>query len=136
MSKEATKGLRRYRMATALAAVAVMFAGCPITYQVELGDWIIHLSDFPIHITHGLTLDVDGDATPYEATPGYGTLPGTWTWATNGYNIWFMQFVNGESYTYHGKLLSESSATGKTYEGSYNGNTNQSIGEWEAVRDN
>jgi hypothetical protein len=133
--KEALKRLRRYGMATVLVAVALMFAGCPLTYEVALGNWIIHLSGFPVYITHGLTLEEDGDAIPYESVSGYGVLPGTWTWATNGHNIWFTQNYDGNFYTYYGELLSETSAYGDTYEGSYQGNTGNAVGTWEAALD-
>lgn len=132
--KDAMKQLSRYGMASALATVLVMFAGCPLTYEVQLGDWILHQTPFPQPITFGLTLEADGDAIPYEETAGYGALPGTWTWATNGYNIWFTQNNNGTFYTYYGKLLSETSAYGDIYEGSYDGNTDRTIGTWEAAR--
>lgn len=133
--EEALKRFRQYGMASALAAVAVMFAGCPLTYEVQLGDWLIHQTPFPLHITHGLTLERDGDAIPFENVPGYGALPGTWTWATNGHNIWFTQNYNNQFFTYYGTLQSETAATGKIYEGSYQGDNGQEIGTWEAIRD-
>lgn len=124
---------KRLALTAVLAGSAISMSGCPLTYDVELGDWIIHLSIFPLHITHGLTLERDGDAIPYENVPGYGALPGTWTWATNGHNIWFTQNNNGQYYTYYGTLQSGTAATGKTYEGNYQGNTGLEIGTWEAV---
>jgi len=135
LCKEAIKRIRGCGMPPALAILAVMFAGCPLSYQVVPGNWIIHFSDFPLHITYGLTLEEDGDAIPYESVPGYGALPGTWTWATNGHNIWFSQTNTSNTITHFGTLQSETSATGKTYDGSYQGDNGMEIGTWEAVQE-
>jgi hypothetical protein len=135
MREEATRVLTKSILAAALMSTAAGMSGCPLTYEVQIGNWILHQTPFPQHITFGLTLEADGDAIPYEETAGYGALPGTWSWATNGHNIWFTQNNNGTFYTYYGELLSETSAYGEIYEGSYDGNTDRAIGSWEAARD-
>lgn len=129
--KQARTLAHRFRFSLAAIAAAAALSGCPPTYDVETGDWVFHLSYFPMEITHGLTLHPDGSATPYEAVPGYGAFPGDWTWQTNGQQIWFYQNVNGDEYTYGGTLLSEVAAYGNIYQA----RSRNPIGQWEAVHD-
>ena len=122
---------KRAMLMVAAASTAVVLCGCPPTYDVETGDWVFNFSGFPIFVSFGLTLHPNGTATPYESTVGYGTLQGTWTWQSDGVNIWFYQNNNGDEFTYAGTLLSETSAYGDIYEE----RSRDPIGQWQAARD-
>lgn len=130
--RDARRLVNRITLVMVVFGSSLLLLGCPAGYDVETGDWLLHFSPFPIHITFGLTLHPDGSATPYESVPGYGTLPGTWTWQTNGIRIWIYQNNQGNEYTYAGTLVSELAAYGEVFEG----DNRTPIGTWEGARDN
>ena len=111
---------------------ALSFSGCPLTYEIVLGDWVFNFSTLPIGQSYGLTLNFDGSATPYESTPNGGILPGTWSWTTNGHDLLLMQNNKGNFFDYDGELLSDTSAAGSWVN---SGNPNVILGQWQGVLD-
>lgn len=114
---------------SAVALVAITLTGCPPTYSVVPGDWVLAFSTIPLGITYGLTLHEDGGATPYESTPSEGAMRGAWAWKSNGVQMTFYQFTGGKQFVYEGELYADSAAAGSWREA----DSQLVLGNWDAV---